>query len=186
MASFSRSGSVSLAMAARSPLRISSTVEKGATLASSGLALTSARHALEDVHHLRVHRVLDPQRAVLVEGGDALSRRHEVRAPRRRGRLHKRRRSPAWPRRRSTTAAGRTAPARRMQAARPAPGPARIWKKREFQHGCAPVKRNIRAVEKHFRNCGSTALITQKNGRPFQAARCITAALDNERSKRLG
>ena len=33
---------VSLAIAARSPLRTSSTVENGATLASSGLALTSA------------------------------------------------------------------------------------------------------------------------------------------------
>ena len=41
-ASFSRSGIVSLAMAARSPFRISSTVENGATLASSGFAFTSA------------------------------------------------------------------------------------------------------------------------------------------------
>ena len=41
-ASFSRSGMVSLASAARSPFRISSTVEYGATAASSGFALTSA------------------------------------------------------------------------------------------------------------------------------------------------
>ena len=35
----------------------------------------------------RVDRVLDPERAVLVEGGDALGRRHELRARRGRGRL---------------------------------------------------------------------------------------------------
>ena len=32
--------------------------------------------------------MLDPQRAVLVEGGDALGRRHELRAALGRGRLH--------------------------------------------------------------------------------------------------
>ena len=29
-------------------------------------------HAFQAIHHLGVHRVLDPQRAVLVEGGDAI------------------------------------------------------------------------------------------------------------------
>ena len=53
-----------------------------------GLRLDERRHALEAVHHLRVHRMLDPQRAVLVEGGDALGRRHELRAALRRRRLH--------------------------------------------------------------------------------------------------
>ena len=53
-----------------------------------GFGLDQRRHALEDIHHLRVHRMLDPQRAVLVEGGDALGRRHEVRAALRDGRLH--------------------------------------------------------------------------------------------------
>ena len=35
--------------------------------------------AVEDEGELDVHRLLDPQRAVVVEGRDALSRRHEVR-----------------------------------------------------------------------------------------------------------
>jgi hypothetical protein len=39
-------------------------------LASSGFALTNAGTLSRTIHHLRVHRVLDPQRAVLVEGGD--------------------------------------------------------------------------------------------------------------------
>ena len=46
------------------------------------------RDPLQAVHHLRVHRVRDPQRAVLVEGGDALGGRHELRAALRGGRLH--------------------------------------------------------------------------------------------------
>ena len=35
--------------------------------------------AVEDEGELDVHRLLDPQRAVVVEGGDALIHRHEVR-----------------------------------------------------------------------------------------------------------
>jgi hypothetical protein len=54
-------------------------------LGQFGLGLDQRRYALEDVHHLRIHRVLDPQRAVLVEGGDALGGRHELRAALRRG-----------------------------------------------------------------------------------------------------
>ena len=65
---FSRSCIGSLAIASRLP---DSTVLNGSTFASSGFALTTRRHAVQAVHHLRVHRVLDPQRAVLVEGGDA-------------------------------------------------------------------------------------------------------------------
>ncbi len=30
------------------------------------------RHALQAIHHLRVHRVLNPERAVLVKGGNAI------------------------------------------------------------------------------------------------------------------
>ena len=42
------------------------------------LRLDQRRHAVEAVDHLRIHRMLDPQRAVLIEGGDALLRRHEI------------------------------------------------------------------------------------------------------------
>ena len=37
---------------------------------------------VEREHHLAVDRVLDPERAVLVEGGEPIRRRHEVRAAR--------------------------------------------------------------------------------------------------------
>src|SRR6185312_9000106 len=52
------------------------------------LRFDDSRNALQAVHHLRVHRMLDPERAVLIEGGDALRRRHELRAPFGRRRLY--------------------------------------------------------------------------------------------------
>ena len=39
-------------------------------------------HPVEREHHLAVDRVLDPERAVLVEGGEPVRRRHEVGAAR--------------------------------------------------------------------------------------------------------
>ena len=109
----------SASAASRSPRgRPSSTVLNGSTFASFRLRLHERRHAVEAVHHLRVHRMLDPQRAVLVEGGDALRRRHELRAARSSWSSARTRRSPAWPHRRSTTAADRSAqrPARQATA----------------------------------------------------------------------
>ena len=82
---FSRSGMVSFAMASRSP---DSTVLNGSTFFSSGLAFTTCRDAFQAIHHLRIHRMLDPERAVLVESGDALLGRHEFRASLIRGGLH--------------------------------------------------------------------------------------------------
>ena len=72
---FSKSCSESLPIFSKSPV---STVLNGSTFASSGFALTTSRHAIEAIDQLRVDRMLDPQRAVLVEGGDALLRRHEI------------------------------------------------------------------------------------------------------------
>jgi hypothetical protein len=40
------------------------------------------RNTFETVDHLRVHRMLDPERAVLVKDGDAILCRHVVRARR--------------------------------------------------------------------------------------------------------
>ena len=48
------------------------------------------RDPLQAVHHLRVHGMRDPRRAVLIEGGDARLRRHELRARCVGSRLHKR------------------------------------------------------------------------------------------------
>ena len=47
-----------------------------------GPFLHNLRHAIESEYDLRIDRVLDPERAVLVEGRDALSERHEVWASR--------------------------------------------------------------------------------------------------------
>src|SRR5208337_3875929 len=69
----------SFAIASRSPER---TVSNGLRSFNSGFAFTRSPtwfHAEDD---LRVHRMLDPERAVLVEFGDALFRRHEVLARR--------------------------------------------------------------------------------------------------------
>ena len=82
---FSRSCIVSFAIASRLP---DSTVLNGSTFVELRLRLDHRRHPLQAVHHLRVHRMLDPQRAVLVEGGDARLRRHELRARLVGGRLH--------------------------------------------------------------------------------------------------
>ena len=69
-----------------------------------------AGHAFEAVHHLRVHGMLDPERAVLVEGGDALLRTaRNLRARPVGGGAARIRRSPAWRARRSRTAARRPA-----------------------------------------------------------------------------
>ena len=43
-----------------------------------GFLLDHDRHAIEAIDELRINRMLDPQRAVLVEGRDALLRRYEV------------------------------------------------------------------------------------------------------------
>jgi hypothetical protein len=44
--------------------------------ANDGLALRDAscleRHALQAIYHLRVHRMLNPERAILVKGGNAI------------------------------------------------------------------------------------------------------------------
>jgi hypothetical protein len=47
-------------------------------------------HAVETIDHLAVHRLLDPQRAVLVERRDALGFGHEAGAPRGGGVCHER------------------------------------------------------------------------------------------------
>src|SRR5213594_515517 len=52
------------------------------------LRLDHRRNTFQAIQDLRVHRMLDPQRAVLVERGDALGRRHEPRAALRRRALH--------------------------------------------------------------------------------------------------
>ena len=74
---FSRSFIDSLAIASWSPDR---TVLNGSTFLSFGFFRHDRRHAFKAIDHLGVHWVLDPQRAVLVEGGDALLRRHEFSA----------------------------------------------------------------------------------------------------------
>ena len=68
--------------------------------------------AVEDEGELEVHRLLDPQRAVVVERGDALVRRHEVRPALRRDARDEIDDRRSWPRRRSRTAAGRPGRAR--------------------------------------------------------------------------
>ena len=74
---FIRSSIGSLAMASRLP---DSTVLNGSTFASSGFCSHQRRHTLQAVDDLRVHRVFDPQGAVLVEGGDARLRGTKLRA----------------------------------------------------------------------------------------------------------
>ena len=53
---------------------------EGLDLGQLRFRLHHRRHPLQAVHHLRVHRVRHPQRAVLVEGGQAGLGRHELRA----------------------------------------------------------------------------------------------------------
>ena len=45
-----------------------------------GLRLDQGGNLLQAIHHLRIHRMLDPQRAVLIKRGNALLGRHELRA----------------------------------------------------------------------------------------------------------
>ena len=51
---------------------------EGLDLGQFRFRLHHRRHPLQAVHHLGVHRVGDPQRAVLVEGGQAGLGRHEL------------------------------------------------------------------------------------------------------------
>ena len=68
---------MSFSIAARSPWSSSKTVSNGATLASSGLPRPAPALA-PGKHHLRIHRMLDPERAVLIERGDAFRGRDKV------------------------------------------------------------------------------------------------------------
>ena len=52
-----------------------------------GLRLDQGRNLLQAIHHLGIHRMLDPQRAVLIKRGNALLGRHELRAALGRSRL---------------------------------------------------------------------------------------------------
>ena len=45
-----------------------------------GLRLDQGRDLLQAIHHLRIDRMLDPQRAVLIKRGNALLGRYELRA----------------------------------------------------------------------------------------------------------
>jgi hypothetical protein len=65
---FSNSVRGSFATASRLP---ESTVLKGSTLFNPGFSLQH-RHALQAIDQLRVDRMLNPQRAVLIKGGNAL------------------------------------------------------------------------------------------------------------------
>ena len=69
-----QSCSVSLPIASRSPPR---TALKGSSVFHSGWSGASCFKPIEREHGLRVERVLGPQRAVLVEGGDAVFGGHE-------------------------------------------------------------------------------------------------------------
>ena len=73
---FTRSSFGSFAIASRSPDR---TVLNGSTFFSFGLRFRHRRYPIQAVHHLRIHRMLDPERAVLIEGGDPRLGRHELR-----------------------------------------------------------------------------------------------------------
>ena len=44
-----------------------------------GFGLDQRRYLLQAIHHLGVHRMLDPQRAILIERGDALLGWHKLR-----------------------------------------------------------------------------------------------------------
>ena len=56
----------------------SSTALKGCVVVQFGLLWRQRLHTVEDEGELDIHRLLDPQRAVVVERGDALVGRHEV------------------------------------------------------------------------------------------------------------
>src|SRR5438445_1282885 len=81
---FSRSGIVNFAIASRLP---ESTVLNGST-SLIRLRLRQHRHPFEAVDHLRVHGLLDPRGAVLIERDDTRRRRHELWTRLVGGRLH--------------------------------------------------------------------------------------------------
>jgi hypothetical protein len=70
-----RSSIGSFAIAARLP---DNTVLKRLDLCELRLLLHDRRHAVQAIDDLGVHRVLDPERAVLVEGGNALFWRYKL------------------------------------------------------------------------------------------------------------
>ena len=70
-----QSPSVSLAIASRSP---ASTALNGSWSLPLRVLGRKRRHPVEREHDLRVERMRDPERAVLVEGRDAVLGRHEV------------------------------------------------------------------------------------------------------------
>ena len=80
-----QSPSLNFAIAARSP---ASTALNGSFFFHSGCFGASSSHPVEREHRLRVERMLDPERAVLIEGGDAILGRHEARAASSWSRLH--------------------------------------------------------------------------------------------------
>jgi hypothetical protein len=53
---------------------------EGRDLGQFRLSFDQRRHALQAKHHLRIHRMLDPERAVLVKGRDAFLGRDKIRA----------------------------------------------------------------------------------------------------------
>jgi hypothetical protein len=53
---------------------------EGRDLGEFRLGFDQRRHALQAIHHLRIHRMLHPQRAVLIKCGNALLGRYELRA----------------------------------------------------------------------------------------------------------
>ena len=59
----------------------SSTAWNGCVVLPFRMLRRQRLHAIEDERQLDVHRLFDPQRAVVVERRDALIRRHEVRPP---------------------------------------------------------------------------------------------------------
>ena len=99
----------------------SSTALNGCVSFHSGMLRRQRLDPVEGEGELGVHRLLGPQRAVIVEHGDALGFGHEVGRAFRRSLSRRRRRWPPWPGRRSTRADGSVpgAHARWQRAARP-------------------------------------------------------------------
>ena len=83
-----------------------------------GMLRSQRLDAIEREGELEVDRLLGPQRAVVVEDGDALGRRHEIRRAGLRRPRRRSRRSPSWRRRRSRTATDRR-PLRQLVLRRP-------------------------------------------------------------------
>ena len=98
-----RSSIESFAIASRSP---DNTVLNGSTSRELRLRLHHRRDPVQAVDHLRIHRMLDPQRAVLVEGGDARLAAARTWARLVRRGLHEFDDRLSWPARHSMKAAG--------------------------------------------------------------------------------